>query len=75
MKINIEIEYQNTPERIRHRQKIEELVRLGVTSYSNENFSFAIDKEVKQEFPISNFVRFQEVNGLKCIVIQSKLNF
>lgn len=75
MKINIEIEYKNTPERIRHRQKIEDLVRSGVTSYSNENFSFAIDKEVKQEFPISNFVRFQEVNGLKCIVIQSKLNF
>ena len=75
MKINIEIEYQNTPERVKHRQKIDSLIASGLTSYSNENFSFAINKEIKQEFPISNFVRFQEVNGLKCIVIQSKLNF
>jgi hypothetical protein len=75
MKLTIEINYTNSVERVRHRQKAEELIRSGLESYSCKEFSFAINKEVKQEFPISNFVRFQEVNGLKCIVIQSKLNF
>ena len=75
MKLNLEINYNNSAERVKHRQKAEELIRSGITSYSNENFCFAINKEVKQEFPLSNFVRFQEINGEKCIIIQSKMNF
>lgn len=74
MKLTIEINYSNTPERIKHRKKVEDLIRSGLTSYSNENFSFAINKEVKQEFLSVKLVRFEEINGEKCIIIPSKMN-
>jgi hypothetical protein len=75
MKLTIEINYTNSVERVRHRQKAEELIRSGLESYSCKEFSFAINKEVKQEFPSIKLVRFEEINGEKCMIIPSKMNF
>lgn len=75
MKLTIEINYTNTPDRIKHRKKAEELIRSGLQSYSCKEFSFAINKEVKQEFPSIKLVRFEEINGEKCMIIPSKMNF
>lgn len=75
MKLTIEINYTNTPERIKHRKKAEELIRSGIESYSCKEFSFAINKEVKQEFPSIKLVRFEQINGEKYMIIPSKMNF
>jgi len=39
MKLTIEINYTNSVERVRHRQKAEELIRSGLESYSCKDFS------------------------------------
>ena len=75
MKLTLEIIFENRNELVKYRKQAEELMRSSLKSYANENFKFSIDKEVKQDFLTIKLIRFEEVNGEKCMVVQSKMNF
>ena len=74
-KLTLEIKYESNTEMVRNRQKAEKLIRSGLTSYSCEKFKFSIDKEVKTDFINLKLVRFEEINGDRCMILPSKMNF
>ncbi len=70
MKVKIEIEYDNNLERKQRLKRVNSLISSGLRSFKSREYSFAIDHDAT----IPNFVRFEEINGNICMIIQSKIN-
>ena len=70
MKLKIEIEYENNHERRQRLRRVNSLISSGLRSFKSKEYSFAIDHDVS----LPNLVRFEEINGNVCMIIQSKMN-